>query len=316
LVSQSDTSAKSKHKSIRRGRNDAHSSNSSKGRCAMSALLAALTSSAYAQSLLTRTRFPGNHHLHCAVSGGPDSLALLLLARLSGATTTAWHVDHSLRDGSQHEFARVRDIAAALGIEARSCTVVVEPGAPDVLTGHTADDQAETVLINLLRGSGTAGLAAMRRDQRPLLGLRRSETQALCAELGVEPLCDPMNDDGAFQRVRVRNDVLPLLNDVARRDLVEVLVRQAELLRDDDDLLNELATTIDVHDAKALAAAPLALARRAIRRWLAHPLPPDSATVDRVLSVARGDTTGCEIGNGRQVRRSRQRLEIHENDVV
>jgi tRNA(Ile)-lysidine synthase len=172
------------------------------------------------------------------------------------------------------------------------------------------------VLINLLRGSGTAGLAAMRRDQRPLLSLRRSETQALCAELGVEPLHDPMNDDETFQRVRVRNDVLPLLNDVARRDLVEVLVRQAELLRDDDDLLNELATTIDVHDAKALAAAPLALARRAIRRWLAHPLPPDSATVDRVLSVARGDTTGCEIGNGRQVRRSRQRLEIHANDVV
>ncbi|NDC11261.1 MAG: tRNA lysidine(34) synthetase TilS [Actinobacteria bacterium] len=297
----------------------------------MSALLTALTSSTFAQNLLTRTRFPGNQHLHCAVSGGADSLALLLLARLSGATTTAWHVDHSLRDGSQHEFARVRDIAATLGVEARSCTVVVEPGAnleararaaryavlpPDVLTGHTADDQAETVLINLLRGSGTAGLAAMRHDQRPLLGLRRSETRALCAELGVEPLHDPMNDDEAFQRVRVRKDVLPLLNDVARRDMVEVLVRQAELLRDDDDLLNELATTIDVHDAKALAAAPLALARRAIRRWLAHPLPPDSATVDRVLSVARGDTAGCEIGNGRQVRRSRQRLEIHENDVV
>jgi len=297
----------------------------------MSALLTALTSSAFAQNLSTRTRFPGNHHLHCAVSGGADSLALLLLARLSGATTTAWHVDHSLRDGSQHEFARVHEIAAALGVEARSCTVVVEPGAnleararaaryavlpPDVLTGHTADDQAETVLINLLRGSGTAGLAAMRHDQRPLLGLRRSETRALCAELGVEPLHDPMNDDEAFQRVRVRNDVLPLLNDVARRDMVEVLVRQAELLRDDDDLLNELAATVDVHDAKALTAAPVALARRAIRRWLAHPLPPDSATVDRVLSVARGDTTGCEIGNGRQVRRSRQRLEIHENDVV
>ena len=330
-MSQSDTSAKSKHKSTRRERNDAHSSNSSKGRRAMSALLTALTSSTFAQKLLTRTRFPGNQQLHCAVSGGADSLALLLLARLSGATTTAWHVDHSLRDGSQHEFARVRDIAAALGVEARSCTVVVEPGAnleararaaryavlpPDVLTGHTADDQAETVLINLLRGSGTAGLAAMRHDQRPLLGLRRSETRALCAELGVEPLHDPMNDDEAFQRVRVRNDVLPLLNDVARRDMVEVLVRQAELLRDDDDLLNELATTIDVHDAKALAASPLALARRAIRRWLAHPLPPDSATVDRVLSVARGDTAGCEIGNGRQVRRSRQRLEIHENDVV
>ena len=214
----------------------------------MSALLTALLSSAVAQGLLARTRFPRNQHLHCAVSGGADSLALLLLDRLSGVTTTAWHVDHSLRDGSQHEFARIRDIAAAVGVEARSCTVVVEPGAnlesraraaryavlpPDVLTGHTADDQAETVLINLLRGSGTAGLAAMRHDQRPLLALRRSETHALCAELGIEPLHDPMNDNEAFQRVRVRNDVLPLLNDVARRDMVEVLVRQAELLRDE-----------------------------------------------------------------------------------
>jgi tRNA(Ile)-lysidine synthase len=156
----------------------------------------------------------------------------------------------------------------------------------------------------------------MRHDQRPLLGLRRSETQALCAELGVEPLHDPMNEDDAFQRVRVRREVLPLLSDVARRDMTEVLVRQAELLRDDDDLLNDLATTIDVRDAKALAAAPLALARRAIRRWLANPLPPDSATVERVLIVARGDTPGCEIGNGRQVRRSQQRLEIHDIDVV
>lgn len=297
----------------------------------MSALLAALTSSSLAQRLLMRTRFPHRDHLHCAVSGGADSLALLLLARLSGTTTTAWHVDHSLRTGSQHEFSRIQDIAAALGSESRSCTVVVEPGAnleararaarysvlpPDVLTGHTADDQAETVLINLLRGSGTAGLAAMRHDQRPLLGLRRSETQALCAELGVEPLHDPMNEDDAFQRVRLRREVLPLLSDVARRDMTEVLVRQAELLRDDDDLLNDLATTIDVRDAKALAAAPLALARRAIRRWLANPLPPDSATVERVLNVARGDTPGCEIGNGRQVRRSHQRLEIHDIDVV
>ncbi len=297
----------------------------------MSALREALATSPLARELLARTRFPVVAHLHCAVSGGADSLALLLLASMTTTPTTAWHVDHSLRAGSHHEFATVRDVAAALGIEARSCTVTVEPGAnleararaarygalpTGVLTGHTADDQAETVLINLLRGSGTAGLAAMRHDQRPLLGLRRTETQRLCAEVGVTALHDPMNDDNSFQRVRVRTELLPQLNEIARRDMVDVLVRQADMLRADDDLLNELAATIDISDAHALANAPVALARRAVRRWLANPLPPDSATVERVLAVARGEMPGCDIGEGRQVRRSRQRLMIRDNNVV
>jgi tRNA(Ile)-lysidine synthase len=184
-----------------------------------------------------------------------------------------------------------------------------------VLTGHTADDQAETVLINLLRGSGTAGLAGMRRERRPLLRLRRQETAMLCAELGLVPLRDPMNEDDRFQRVRVRHELIGLLDDIAKRDVVEVLVRQADVMRDDDDLLEELAAMIDVEDAKALTTAPVALARRAVRQWLANPLPPDAATVERVLAVARGDATACEIGNGREVRRSHQRLGIRQNRV-
>jgi hypothetical protein len=86
-------------------------------------------------------------------------------------------------------------------------------------------------------------------------------------------------------------------------------------MRDDDDLLEELAAMIDVEDAKALTTAPVALARRAVRQWLANPLPPDAATVERVLAVARGDATACEIGNGREVRRSHQRLGIRQNRV-
>ena len=131
----------------------------------------------------------------------------------------------------------------------------------DVLTGHTADDQAETVLINLLRGSGTAGLAGMRRDRHPLLRIRRSETRALCAEVGVQPLHDSMNDDDRYQRVRVRNEVIPLLREIAQRDVVDLISRQAEMLRDDNDLLDELAAMIDVTDARALASAPVALAQ-------------------------------------------------------
>jgi tRNA(Ile)-lysidine synthase len=298
----------------------------------MNALLDALFTSANATGLLARCRFPrDDHHLHCAVSGGADSLALLLLARRTERPITVWHVDHGLRNGSAHEFQYVKDIADALGVPAESrnvtitATTNVEARArearyaalpPDVLTGHTADDQAETIVINLLRGSGTAGLAGMRTDRRPLLGLRRDETRALCAELGLQPLQDPMNENPRFQRVRIRREVVPLLVDISQRDIVDVLTRQAGLLRDDDDLLEELAAMIDVTDAKALATAPLALARRAVRQWLAHPTPPDAASVERVLSVARGDMRACDVGGGRQVRRSRQRLELQQTSMM
>lgn len=297
----------------------------------MTALRDALFTSSTATGLLARCRFPSGETLHCAVSGGADSLTLLLLACRTERKVTAWHVDHGLRSDSANDFAFVNDIAVRLGVEAELRTVRVEQGPniearardarfavlpPNVLTGHTGDDQAETVIINLLRGSGTAGLSGMTREGHPLLGLRRHETRSLCDELGLTPLSDPMNEDDRFQRVRIRNEVLPLLGDVAKRDVVDVLVRQSELLRDDDDLLDELAAMIDVHDAKAVAQAPIALARRAIRQWLADPLPPNAATVERVLAVARGEATACDIGDGRQVRRSHQRLGIRTSDVM
>ena len=297
----------------------------------MTALRDALFTSSTATGLLARCRFPSGETLHCAVSGGADSLTLLLLACRTERKVTAWHVDHGLRSDSANDFAFVNDIAVRLGVEAELRTMRVEQGPniearardarfavlpPNVLTGHTADDQAETVIINLLRGSGTAGLSGMTREGHPLLGLRRHETRSLCDELGLTPLSDPMNEDDRFQRVRIRNEVLPLLGDVAKRDVVDVLVRQSDLLRDDNDLLDELAAMIDVHDAKAVTQAPIALARRAIRQWLADPLPPNAATVERVLAVARGEATACDIGDGRQVRRSQQRLGIRTSDVM
>lgn len=291
----------------------------------MNALKHSLFASSFATGLLSRTHFPADGALHCAVSGGADSLTLLLLAVRTERPVTAWHVDHGLRPGSEREFDVVREIAEQLGARAESRSIDVPDGAnleararaarfsvlpDDVLTGHTADDQAETVVINLLRGSGTAGLAGMRRERHPLLGLRRTETRALCDELGLHPLDDPMNEQDRYQRVRIRQEVIPLLRGVSHRDIVDVIVRQADLLRDDDDLLEELAATIDVTDAIALSTAPIALARRAVRQWLANPLPPDAATVERVLNVARGEATACDVGAGRRVRRSRQRLEI------
>ena len=179
------------------------------------------------------------------------------------------------------------------------------------MTGHTADDQAETVLINLLRGAAAGGLAGMRPSpRRPLLALRRSETEGLCAAAGLPTVTDPSNTDPRHLRNRVRHELLPQLAALAGRDLVPVLARQADVLRADDDLLDDLATALDPTDAKALAAAPLPLARRAVRRWLTTTHPPDLATVERVLAVARGEALAADVGAGRQVRRSRQRLAL------
>lgn len=289
----------------------------------------ALRDSALVAQLLTRCDFPPpGTPVTCAVSGGPDSMALMLLASAHGLVVTAAHVDHGIRPGSAHDVDLILPVARALGVEVQVHTVSVAPGPnlearartaryaalpPDVMTGHTADDQAETVLINLMRGAASAGLSAMRPShRRPVLALRRAETHQLCAGLGVECVDDRTNTDPAHQRNRVRHELLPLVAAISRRDPVPVIVRAADVLRDDNDLLEQLASSIDPTDAPALAAAPLPLARRAVRRWLADPYPPDQATVDRVLAVARGDHPGCDIGGNRQIRRSKQRMAIVE----
>jgi tRNA(Ile)-lysidine synthase len=264
----------------------------------------------------------------CAVSGGADSLALLALATAGGCVVTAIHVDHGLRPGSGAEADVVATAAARFGAAFRSERATVEPGPnleararaaryavlpADALTGHTADDQAETVLLNLLRGAGLDGLTGYQPERRPIRGLRRRETRALCDELGLVPVDDPSNDDPRFRRNRVRHELLPLADAIAERDVAEVLARQADLLRADGALLDSLAAALDPTDARALTAAPEPLARRAVRAWLrtgpeCH--PPDGATVERVLRVARGDAVAADVGQGRSVRRSRGHLDL------
>jgi tRNA(Ile)-lysidine synthase len=285
--------------------------------------LPALRSSA--APLLGRCTFPAHADVTCAVSGGADSLALLCLAVAAGCRPTAVHVDHGLRPGSDREFDVVLAAADRLGVPARSVRIDLDDGPnleararaaryavlpDDVMTGHTADDRAETVLVNLLRGSGLDGLAGIRPSvRRPILALRRHETLALCRGLGLAVVDDPSNTDPRSVRNRVRHEVLPLLQGVAGRDLVPVLARQADLLADESDLLDELAAAIDPTDARALTAAPPALARRAVRRWLTvDGLPPDAAAVQRVLDVAAGRAIACEVDGGRRIARSGQRL--------
>ncbi len=279
-----------------------------------------------------------------AFSGGADSVALLALASAAGLEPVAVHVDHGLRPGSGAEAERAVATAARLGarvvvvrvdvaggpnLEARARSARyraleearLAEGATAVLTGHTMDDQAETVVLNLMRGSGSAGLGGMAPCRgtlvRPLLGVRRSETVELCRRLGVEPVADPMNLDLAFRRVRVRSELLPTLSAVAERDLVPVLARQAQILRRESDFLDRLAA--DALDALsggegtlsagALAGTEPVVARRVVRLWLGPP-PPSEAEVERVLAVARGEARATEVAGGRRVARSRGRLSL------
>lgn len=275
--------------------------------------------------LLSRCQFPLGPTAACAVSGGPDSLALLVLARAAGLEVVAIHVDHGLRAGSGTEAELVAAAATRFGARFDSRRAEVEPGPnleararraryqvlpDDVLTGHTADDQAETVLLQLLRGGGLDALAGMRVEGRPLIGLRRAETAALCDALGLKPVTDPMNTDPRFVRNRVRAEVLPLLEDVASRDVVPILARAAGLARDEALLLDRLAEAVDVTDAGQLRSVDRALARRAVRRWLRAEHPPNAATVDRVLDVAAGRIRATEVGGGRRVARTAGRLRL------
>ena len=174
------------------------------------------------------------------------------------------------------------------------------------------DDQAETVLINLLRGAGLDGLAGMRPGpEHPLLAIRRADTHALCGALGLEPVRDPTNDDRRFVRNRVRHELLPLANALSGRDLVPVLARQATLLGDEADFLDTLAGSLDPTDAASLRAAPRALARRAMRRWLRQgrdPHPPTSPRWSASWPWPGARWPATEVAPGKRVRRSRGRL--------
>ena len=243
-----------------------------------------------------------------ACSGGPDSLALAaataFVAPRAGLRAGAVVVDHAMQAGSATVAADaaaacrglgldpVRVVRVAVGVaggpEAAARAVryaaldeaAVDLGAAAVLLGHTLDDQAETVLLALARGSGARSLAGMpaRRGllRRPLLCLRRADTLAVCAALGLVPWHDPTNacsTGAAPRRSAVRARVLPVLEDVLGPGVAVALARTADQLREDADALDALAAALLARvrvqagalDVGALAQAPDALRRRALR---------------------------------------------------
>ncbi|HEX5143250.1 MAG TPA: tRNA lysidine(34) synthetase TilS [Mycobacterium sp.] len=242
---------------------------------------------------------PGADRWAVALSGGPDSLALTAVAA-EALPTTALIVDHGLQAGSAVVAEDARRQALALGcVGAQVISVQVgsvggpeaaaraaryaaleqiRDGAP-VLIGHTLDDQAETVLLGLGRGSGGRSISGIRPYQppwcRPLLGVRRAVTVAACAELGMTPWRDPHNTDRRFTRARLRHEALPLLEDILGGGVAEALARTAAALQDDGDVLDGLALRVLVEGRSGatlpvavLSPLPAALRRRVIRGWL------------------------------------------------
>ena len=355
--------------------------------------------SRFARRLLTEWRRRGwaarGERVVVAVSGGADSTALLLAleellrAGRLAVEVTAAHLDHGLRGERGAGDARwVEEKARSLGFDvvtgraevgerARAerdnleqsarraryeflAAVARERGASAVLAAHTADDQAETVLLRLLRGSGAGGAGGMRVERvleggggvslrRPLLAwARHADTVEYCRERGVEFRADEMNEDERFARVRVRRRLLPLLSSFNPR-AVEALARAAELLREDSDALDRLASEL-LDEARArtpthtretistqagsevdgkeegawplrvevLAAAMPALRRRALRLWLARGRGglrrlslAHMLAVERLLEGARGGRV-AELPGGGSVERRRGLLIFHQ----
>ncbi|HWP65249.1 MAG TPA: tRNA lysidine(34) synthetase TilS [Candidatus Limnocylindria bacterium] len=249
---------------------------------------------------------PGSHVL-VACSGGPDSSALALalgeLGSAHGLRLTLAYLRHGVRvaaDEAQDEavvraigerlqapvYVRALGVSHGPGVESRARelrraalgALADEVGASHIALGHTLDDQAETLLLRLLRGGGRGGLAGMRayagRVVRPLLGVSRADVRWYLAERRLVPALDRTNADLQHARNRVRRLVLPLLAAEFNPRVTHALAGLASRLRDEDDVLQALArsemarlcrgTALDC----AVAALPPALGRRVVRAWL------------------------------------------------
>jgi tRNA(Ile)-lysidine synthase len=313
-----------------------------------------------------------------AVSGGADSTALLLAIeelkrshKLYTGVCVA-HLDHRLRKSSSKDAKWVADLSAKLGFksvigrakqldetnenleqaarEARYAFLertAKRVSANYVLTAHTMDDQAETVLMRLMRGSASLGLGGMESLRplaksssiklvRPLLWARRSETENYCRLRRINFLSDEMNNDLTFARVKVRKQLLPLMQSFNNR-IVEAISRTATQLREDgavlgndsDALLKRAAvsneesgeTKVPALDVKVLAGAPPALRRRALRQWLSNARGGTRRlemvhllAMEKLLERNAGGRV-AELPSGGKVRRRRNRLEFEsEND--
>ena len=297
-----------------------------------------------AEQLLRACAFPpAGAHVDLAVSGGADSLGLLLLARSAELELRVHHVDHHARAASGDDARYVVAVCEGLGVACQVHDVVVEPGTnfeararaarraalpAGVLTGHTMDDLAETVLLNMLRGAGVDGLSPMTGDPtKPLRALRRAALRDFVLAQALTPREDESNDDLAFRRNRVRHQLIPLMCEVAERDVVPLLARQADVLYEERSWLELLAaadSTIALEDADCRELCRWPRAR--LRRWLRNRLvvtdevgerhPPSAAEIERAIAVVVGAAVATELSGGRRLARRAQHLVLEDDSTT
>ena len=299
-----------------------------------------------------------------SVSGGPDSVCLVHtlheLRRLFRMRLAIFHFDHRLRDDSAADAAYVRRLADRLGLPLHVRVAEGSPskgesveawatgqrgnagndvrreiGAERIAEGHTLDDQAETVLLNLLRGTGIEGLAGIEpggrnqgRGIQPLLEVTRDEVEAFCRAMHLRPRRDPMNENRRYLRASIRHDLLPMLERATGRGVREPIARTADTIRRDRDelwertflLYKDLVDEPDGEvrfDAKGLAALPEPVAARLIR-FAAYqvlsidaPAPWTKAGIEAVLDLARGRPgRRRDLPDGRVARRERTHVVV------
>lgn len=266
------------------------------------------------------------------LSGGPDSLALAAAAAAEKKDVRCVVVDHGLQDESAEVARRAADVARGFGLEAEVVRVEVGEGnleaaarsaryeallayGSDVWVGHTADDQAETLLLGALRGNPSGMAARNGRIVRPFLDIRRADTVGACDELGLKPWHDPMNADPAFRRVAMRNQVLPLLSELLGGDAVPALAVTADRIAADQALIASLTDLSPTTSCAELAEDAGPIRRRRLAAWLLEqgvPVQGDQLDAVEALVVDWHGQGPVAVAGGRAVVREGGKLALVE----
>ena len=265
------------------------------------------------------------------LSGGPDSLALAAAAAAENKDVRCVVVDHGLQDGSAAVAEWAAQTVQAFGLAAEIVRVDVTPGnleaaarsaryeallayGADVWVGHTADDQAETLLLGALRGNPSGMAPRNGRVVRPFLAIRRADTVGACEELGLKPWHDPMNADPAFRRVAVRKQVLPLLSELIGGDCVPALATTADRIAADEELIESLTDLAPTTSCAELAEDAGPIRRRRLAAWLLDqgvPVQGDQLDAVEALVVDWHGQGPVAVAGGRAVVREGEQLRMH-----
>lgn len=255
------------------------------------------------------------------LSGGPDSLALAAAAAAEGKDVRCVVVDHGLQPGSAQVAGQAARAARGFGLRADVARVEVGAGnleaaarearyatllsyGEDVWVAHTADDQAETLVLGALRGNPSGMSPRNGRVVRPFLGVRRADTVGACEELGLEPWHDPMNADPAFRRVAVRRQVLPLLGELLGGDAVPALAATADRIAADQALIASLTVLTPTTSCAQLRADAGPVRRRRLAAWLLGegvPVQGDQLAAVEALVVDWHGQGPVAVAGGRKV---------------